>query len=64
MPEEKRTSRIPFKECYLTLVLLGSGGPAELLLGDSHAQTKIKLLLCILHLLTEALFCIYQQLKI
>lgn len=54
---EKRNGLPGFhlKNAYLTLVLLGSGGLAELLLCDWHVQTKIKLLICILPLLTE--FC-------
>lgn len=39
------------------------GGLAELPLADLHVQTKIKTVICILRLLTEILFCIYQQLK-
>lgn len=53
-----------FKNTYLALVLLGSQGLAEWLLCGLHVQTKIKLLICIPHLLMKVLFCIYQQVKI
>lgn len=63
MQEEKGLPGFHLRDAYWTLVLLGSGGLAELPLADLHVQTKIKTVICILRLLTEILFCIYQQLK-
>ena len=58
MQRGKWTSRIPFKGCLFDSGLIA----AELLLCDLHVQTKIKLLVCILHLLMKV--CIYLQVKI
>lgn len=53
--EGNRLLRFHLTNDNLTLVLLGTGGLAELLLCDLRVQTKIKLLVCILHLLIK--FC-------
>lgn len=58
MQRGKLTSRIPFKGCLFDSGLI----EAELPLCDLHVQTKIKLLVCILHLLMKV--CIYLQVKI
>ena len=55
--EGNRLPGFHLKGAFLTLVLLGSGGLAELLLCYLNVQTRIKLLVYILHLLMKVLFC-------
>lgn len=62
--EGNRPPGFHLKSDYLSLVSLSSGGLAELLLFNLPVHTNIKLLVYILHLLMNVLFCIYLQVKI